>query len=237
MTHREAGHESRYFAQARGQQQQREHERDVVVAGGNVLDAERQIAAQAGAAGVLRARCRRELAERPARLRFREHCFAHAAVWEFHPCEVKVRRCDVEQQRARDHRRSRVRTLQRPLVDDPALRRGDRSRIHRRCARPPATRKANALCEQPDHRLLRVGLQYRVERQSRQLETRNADAHESAVTGQSPARVRETAAVGVCGARRERTQHCQGHEQSLHGALQGSVPATWIAARRRNSSR
>jgi len=128
---------------------------------------------------------------------------AHAAVRHFDAREMKVRRRDVEQQRARNHRRAWIRTSQRPRRR-PAVGRCDGRRICRRRARlsrlERRTRSASSRIT-----AAACGARARVERQARQLETRDAHAHDRAVAGELPARVGEAATCAPRDAERART--------------------------------
>ena len=125
----ERGDEPGDLSEAARQQQQGQHEGQVVEARQDVLDAEQDVAAQGGAPGLAR-RSLRDIGtgQCPDRLPLDQHALESAVLLPRDPREVHVRRRLGQQDAALDPGRATRRAVDPPLKVGPALRRtpGDR---------------------------------------------------------------------------------------------------------------
>ena len=231
MCSRECGHEHRHLAQVPREQEQREQECEVVPAGGDVDDAECDVAEQRRTGS--RARTRARGLERPDRLGLGEHALPGGGAIARDAREVEMRRRHVEQDAALERARAAGGARDPPAEVGPALRRGlhgDRPRGAGRIARAQLEMVRDVL------RRGSAGshVEHGIEREPRELEQRDPHLHGGARSVELPARVGDAARV-----RGSRRRRCERQRESDRGVLHGSLRLlrTRTSARARRSSR
>ena len=245
VRNREGRDQRGQLTEAPCQEEQREHERQVVPTREDVLDAEHHVARQRGAAGRRFTRGRSFLpGERqgPAPLALDQQALEAALSVALHPREVHVRRRLGGEDAALDGDRAAGLAAEAPGEVGPALRRLARERGTFGCARLPADLERQVFHEVARSRAVAAHVEHRVHAQPRELEQRHAQPHLGTVVVEGPARVGDATRVGRGRRRRERVErgrerdepdrHARGETRS-----HGRVDTTRTSARSRSSSR
>jgi hypothetical protein len=173
---REGGDEAGHLAERRRQEEEGRDEGEVIPSRQDVLDPERDVPRERRTR--LRGRIRRgPVTERPASLVVGEDTLLHGSRRKLDAREVEMRGCDLAEQPALELEGADAGTARGPFVDGPAVGCGQSVGRALRRAGSAAAREGEVGGEVPRDGVIDARLRERIERQARQVESRDARPH------------------------------------------------------------